>query len=77
MAEIPIGNKIRRLCIFFRGGKGGGGQTRCIFGDVQVANFFYFFFGGGGGGGGGGKQGVFLEMCKWRIVFIAKTQIQV
>ena len=27
---------------FFRGGEGGGGgQTRCIFEDVQVANCFY------------------------------------
>ena len=38
----------------------------------------HFFRGGEGGGGEeGGKQGAFLEMCKWRIVFIAKTQTQV
>ena len=52
MAEIPMGNKIQRLCIFLGAGRGGGGEE-------------------------GGKQGAFLEMCKWRIVFIAKAQIQV
>ena len=36
--------KKQRLCnFFFLGGGGGGGQTRCIMGDVQMANFQFYF----------------------------------
>ena len=36
--------KKQRLCnFFFLGGGVGGGQTRCIMGDVQMANFQFYF----------------------------------
>ena len=37
-AEIPGEMKNKRYAKFFGGGRGGGGQIRCIMRDVQVAN---------------------------------------